>query len=91
MNGIYTKYTTFNEIKITTIFFNWRFIDLINYRHLRMTSFFYFLLLFLFSISMAMERDPLIQSFMKYTNTPLSMVNDIDLEKEFSVYYSITY
>ena len=40
---------------------------------------------------MAMERDPLIQSFMKYTNTPLSMVNDIDLEKEFSVYYSIAY
>ena len=56
-----------------------------------MTSFFYFLLLFLFSISVAMERDPLIQSFMEYTNTPLSMVNDIDLEKEFSVYYSITY
>lgn len=38
-----------------------------------------------FIICIVAARDPLVESFLKYTNTPLSFLNNDDIDKEFDV------
>lgn len=42
-------------------------------------------LLMYFTVGNAVERQPLIASFLKYTNTPLSMINDDTVDSLFNV------
>lgn len=48
-------------------------------------------LLLCFVICIVAARDPLVESFIKYTNTPLSFLNNDDIDKEFDVLYELIY